>query len=263
MKFGVFKDSIEDALSDFDKMLLNRYRDGEILDIFNYYEDNGHVDAVNVACDEISFCDINLRVDAADAHETDYDNVVMLHSKMKSMPRSFMSRPEFWALMCHENFSDYIRYRSETAPEKYTEETIRRDYFCQISSGVRRSLITNPLSRLWWAGELLCDPDRLGDEYHFVRIFTKNAFNSNMMLLASSTAPNNPTIARGILDAIEQWLMDTHTDVLRRKDLVACTKYLNSIGAVRMVDTLTRAEIKELCYSRIEKANEEDQIGQL
>ena len=62
----------------------------------------------------------------------------------------------------------------------------------------------------------------------------------------------------GLLDAVETFKADRQLEDVGRRHFVPCTKYLNSIGAVRMIDTLSRNEIKNLCLNVLERAFESD-----
>lgn len=210
---------------------------------------DGCVDTLNVDCEEFSF-DIALQMNAEDPRVTDFDNVVGLHSKWSALPPAIAARPNFWAWEAHKDFSDYIHNRSELQDRKYAEDDVLRYFFCRVKDGnVRRALVVHPLARLWWTGHLLRDDSRPEDPYHFVRLFTSSAFNSKILLLASSTAVNNHENAMGILDAVEQFKADRSLKDVTRDEILACTKYLNSIGAVRMVDTLGRQRLKDICYA--------------
>jgi hypothetical protein len=169
---------------------------------------------------------------------------------MKELPPAIAANHQFWAWECHMFFSDYIHNRSETERTKYVEVDVLRDFFCRIATGQRRALVANPLSRLWWTGRLLRD-EEAEEPYHYVRYFTSSAFNSKILLFASSTAASNHEVAMGMMDAIESFKVANGLADISRREILACTKYLNSIGAVRMIDTLSRKEIRDICLGRM------------
>ena len=251
MKVGVFNDKIEEVLAVLNKeLLIPYYRNGDVAELAQSLDDKGFVDTLNVNCPEFSL-NFELKIDEDDPHSTDYDNVVTLHTAMKDLPPSVAANQQFWAWEAHIDFSDYIHNRSQVERSKYDEDDVLRDFFCRIATGQRRALVTNPLSRLWWAGQLLMDDERPDDPYHFVRIFTSSAFNSKILLFASSTAPSNHEIAMGIMDAVESFKIERGLADITRDEILPCTKYLNSIGAVRMVDALSRQEIRDICLKRM------------
>jgi hypothetical protein len=154
--------------------------------------------------------------------------------------------------------ADYVMYRSETDRKRYDERSVLRDFFCRSrTEQPRRMLVVNLLSRLWWTGRLIYD-DQNENPYHFIDLFTKSAYNSKILLLASSTASSNHKIFMGLLDAVEQYKIEQNLDDVTRGHFVPCTKYLNAIGGVRMVDTLSRNEIKKICLNVLEKQDSND-----
>ena len=99
--------------------------------------------------------------------------------------------------------------------------------------------------------------DKNDDPYHFVDLLTKSAYNSKILLLASSTASSNHEIFMGLLDAVKLFKENNNLDDVNRTHFVPCTKHLNAIGAVRMIDTLTRTEIKDICLDVLYRESEE------
>ena len=253
MQIKAFNDKIEEQLTVLGKKFLGLYyRTGDIKKLAQYFDEKGCVDTLTVDCPEFSL-DFDLKTDEADSHSTDYENVVTVHSEMKDLPPAVAANPQFWAWEAHRHFADYIHNRSEKERSDYTEVTVLRDFFCRTSTGgTRRSLVTNPLSRLWWCGRLLRDDANAEDPYHFVRHFTSSAFNSKILLFASSTAASNHEIAMGMMDAIDKYKTENGLADVTRHEILACTRHLNSIGAVRMIDTLGREAITEICYKVLE-----------
>lgn len=251
MKVGAFNDKIEEQLTQLKNELLDRYyRKGDVWELAKQFEKSGCVQTLNVDCPEFSLV-FDLKTDASDPHSTDYENVVTLHSVMRDLPPAVAANPQFWAWEAHQ-FPDYVHNRSEAERENYSEDDVRRDFFCRTETGPRRSLVTNPVSRLWWCGRLLRDDANAEDPYHFVRHFTSSAFNSKILLFASSTAASNHEIAMGMMDAIDRHKAERGLADVTRHEILACTRHLNSIGAVRMIDTLGREAIAEICRKVLE-----------
>ena len=248
MQVGAFNDKIEEQLAVLKKeFLVPYYRNGDVERLAQRFDESGCVDTLNIDCPEFSL-DFDLKMSESNPHSTDYENIVNLHSAMKNLPPVVAANPQFWAWEAHRDFADYVHNRSETERSHYTEVDVLRDFFCRTTTGSRRSLVANPLSRLWWAGRLLFDDENDADPYHFLRHFTNTAFNSKILLFASSTAASNHEIAMGMMDAVDKYAIDNGLAGAARNEILACTTYLNSIGAVRMIDTLGRTAIGELCY---------------
>lgn len=254
MQLGAFNMKIEEQLAVLKRdLLIPYYRKGDVASLAEYFEGKGCVDTLNVGCPDFSF-DFDLQMNEEDPHSTDYVNIVTLYTEMKDLPPSIAAKPQFWAWEAHQDFSDYIHNRSETERSKYTEVDVLRDFFCRIATGgTRRALVAHPLARLWWTGRLLYDEENLFDPYHYVKYFTSSAFNSKILLFASSTAASNHEIAMGMMQAIDSFKNERQLPDVTRHEILACTTHLNSIGAVRMIDTLSRKEICEICLSQLNR----------
>ena len=250
MNINVFNLKINDVLTTLKGSLLQSYRKGDIDDLFNYFDEQKAISTLNVDCPEM---DINLDLDTGldNPHDTDYENVKRLYERLKDLPPNIAAKPEFWGCYAHAYHADYVVYRSEVERENYTEQTVLRDFFCRSGKEQpRRMLVVNLLSRLWWTGRLMYD-DENEDPYHFVRHFTNSAYNSKIVLFASSTAASNHEVAMGMMDAIDFFKIERGMVDITRREILACTKFLNSIGAVRMIDTLSRQEIRNICLNRM------------
>lgn len=256
MKVRTFNDKIEEQVTILEKELLEPYyRKGNVKELAQRFDEAECVDTLIVDCPDFSL-DFKLKTDEHDPHSTDYENVVTLHTAMKNLPPAIAANPNFWAWEAHDSFSEYIHNRSEKKRTLYNETSVLRDFFCRIETGVIRSLVVNPLSRLWWAGHLLYDNENTTDPYHFLRLFTSSAFNSKLVQVASSAVARNHEITMGMMDAIEKFkTVNGILDITRKDEIfVKCTRHLNSIGAVRMIDTLGRNTICEICYNELSRA---------
>ena len=72
-----------------------------------------------------------------------------------------------------------------------------------------------------------------------------------MVLLSSSNMTSNPTVVHGVLDCL--LYRKEHGDNIERYHFVNALKYLNSLGGVMLLDTLSRAEIAELANKQLNK----------
>lgn len=256
MKISAFNLKMNDELASLKKNLLPIYRTGDIEDLFEYFDGKGLIATLNIDCSDFDY-NIDLDMGSEDCHATDSENVKRLYEGLKALPPSIASKPEFWGSYIHSHMYDYVVYRSETERKKYDERSILRDFFCRSrTEQPRRMLVVNLLSRLWWTGRMIYD-DKNDAPYHFVDLLTKSAYNSKILLLASSTASSNHEIFMGLLDAVKQFKENNNLDDVNRTHFVPCTKHLNAIGAVRMIDTLTRTEIKDICLDVLYRESEE------
>ena len=256
MQISTFNLKMNDELASLKKNLLPIYRSGNIEDLFEYFDSKGLITTLKVDCPDLEL-NIDLDMSSDDSHDTDGENVKRLYEGLKALPPNIAAKPEFWGSYIHSFMYEYVVYRSETKRECYDERSILRDFFCRsMTEQPRRMLVVNLLSRLWWTGRMIYD-DKNKDPYHFVDLLTKSAYNSKILLLASSTASSNHEIFMGLLDAVKQFKENNNLDDVNRTHFVPCTKHLNAIGAVRMIDTLTRTEIKDICLDVLYRESEE------
>lgn len=229
---------------------LNIYRQGKAEDLIEVELSS---DEIAVDCEEIDFGKISdaLRCDGNKSDYKDAENVEILHGMMKDLPASVAAKSNMWAYYAHAYFADYVRYRSECAGNE-SVESVGKDYFCSPTQGrdIRRTLLVNPLSRLWWVGRLLRDESQQ-DPYHYVKLIRPSEFASFVMLLGSTTAVSNPTIAHAIFGALETWKKLDGEHEISRQQLVACTKYLNRVGAIKMIDMLSTDELRKMLVEKL------------
>ena len=257
MQISTFNLKMNDELASLKQNLLPTYRSGDVEGLFEYFDEKGLVSTLNVDCPEFEY-NIELDMGNEDPHATDGENVKRLYEGLKSLPPSIAAKPDFWGAHVHSYMYDYVIYRSETERKNYDERSVLRDFFCRSrKERPQRMLVVNLLSRLWWTGRLIYD-DKNEDPYHFVDLLTKSAYNSKIVLLASSTASSNHEIFMGLLDAVEQFKVEHQLADVTRGYFVPCTKHLNSIGGVRMIDTLSRGEIKDICLDVLNHESGED-----
>ena len=208
-------------------------------------------------------------LDPSDDPAADTRNIAAFHGALRMLPPALASTTGFWAWLVHNHYWKYVSQRAEDASwaeppagggkKDSLEKTIRRDFFCQDDTK-GKSLLANPLSRLWWAGRLIRDDANAGAPYAFAKLLAESgegSFSSLILLFASSAAPRNHAVSMGIFSALQEW-NDTHDNCFFgqrsiRNSLINCTAYLNQIGALRMVDLLSREEIKDILLQQLEK----------
>ena len=73
---------------------------------------------------------------------------------------------------------------------------------------------------------------------------TRGAFSSTILLFSSSNFTANKNLSLGILDSIKK--RSDAGERIERKHFVDSTKYLNQMGAVTILDTLSREKTTDL-----------------
>ena len=235
----------QDAINDI-KVNFSKYKkhfQDETNDWFiNEFKKNGWLKDSKIHCDEI-----NLNFDE-DFNISDRRNVEILYSAMKNLSPAHASDERLWAGLLFGKLWKFVRYRRAAELASGDEQDIKNTFF--FMRGTRRSCFVNFCSRLWWAGYLLCEP---ASEDHSAELdlVCGRAFASNMLLLSSSNMTSNRHVLHGALDCL--LYRQTHGDTIERYHFVNSLKYLNSLGGVMLLDTLSRIEIAQLVNRQLNK----------
>lgn len=176
-----------------------------------------------------------------DFNESDYKNIIILFSALKNLPLTIAVDERLWAGLAHGQFWDYIQYRRRLNIQSNKDQDIKNSFF--FTRGIKRSAHINCLSRLWWAGHLTYDSNR-NNPFELTRLLCEGAFASTIMLLSSSNFTANNELCLGLLSSIKK--LENEGVEIKREHFVESTKYLNSMGAVTILDCLTREEVENL-----------------
>lgn len=268
MKLSLFND---EKLSDF--LNSTRFREaifplylqeneGEIL--ANLRSEPGLVDEREIPVD-FELPSANLLQTEADHHSTrkcDFDNIKRIYSALKNLPLALAAKPEFWGYLIHKCFFRYILKRSQVAKTRnaWSRKDVLRDFYCTSDKETpKRCIAMNPLARLWWAGRFSYDEQcDSRDPFLLARTLTDGEeFNSLMLLLCSSVQISHDAVVKGLLSAIRQWKESHGIRSVRPLAVEYGIKYLNSIGALRMIDSLTREEVSDLLIKNYQRNESE------
>lgn len=185
--------------------------------------------------------DFDLDMSAALPEETDATNVRRLYGAMRSLSPVVASDERLWTGLSHGYFWDYVQYRQRSAIATKKPERIGSSFF--FTNGHRRSLYVHCLSRLWWAGYMTYDA-QARDPFALTDVLTKHAFASTVMLFSSSNMTSNRDICLGVLGAIKK--RQDMGEKIERKHFVGSLRYLNNMGALTVLDMLSREDIEEI-----------------
>lgn len=170
---------------------------------------------------------------------TDYNNVKIMYSNLKNISNSQAADERFWVGLSHSYFWEFLNYRCKIDKTKITKDKILNNYF--FKQGQKRSLILNPLSRLWWVGKLIYDENNK-DPYYALE-YLKTDFPTKVLSLFSSNYTNNPEIARAVLVALAE--LEKEHGKIERKKFLAVLRYVNMLGGIIILDFLSQDELKE------------------
>ena len=150
--------------------------------------------------------------------------------------------------MLFSQFWKYVKYRRNSELNSGVEKDILNTFF--FRHGTKKSCFLNCMSRLWWTGYLLYDKYSV-NYYKAVDLICESAYASNIILLSSNNFMANKEITLEIMDCLlERKQRGEH---ICRYHYVESNKYLNCIGAISLLDTLSREEVKVIVDNYLKK----------
>ncbi len=176
-----------------------------------------------------------------DFNISDTRNVKIIYDALKDLKPANALDERLWAGMLFSQFWSFVKYRRKKELDSLDEKDVLNSFF--FRHGTKRSCFVNCLSRLWWTGYLLYDKDNV-DHYKAVDLVCESAYASTIILISSNNFIANKKITMGIMDC----LLDRKQkgEKIIRRHYVESNKYLNCIGSVSLLDTLSREEVKEI-----------------
>ena len=185
--------------------------------------------------------DFDLNMSAVAPENTDTDNVRRLYGAMRGLSPVVAADERLWTGLSHGYFWDYVQYRQHDAIASGDPKRVATSFF--FTNGHRRSLFVHCLSRLWWAGYLTYD-EKAKDPFALTDVVTQQACASTIMLISSSNMTSNKDICLGVLTSIKKRPLTG--EAIQRKHFVGPLRYLNNMGALTVLDMLSREEITEI-----------------
>lgn len=184
----------------------------------------------------------------SDFNISDAANIRNVFASMRSLPTAAASDERLWAGLAFSDMWGYVQYRRAEELADGSEKAKMSSFL--FIYGPRRSSHIHCLSRLWWAGHMLYDPER-DDPYELCDYFASRAFPSRMLLFTSSNFVSNPNLARGIVEAHLARHKDGKPD--SRYPFSDLNKYLNKVGGITILDSFSRKEIFDIATSFLDE----------
>lgn len=235
----------QDGIDDI-KMNFAKYKN-HFLDPTNYwfiktFEENGWLKESKFQFDEVTLCkneDFNI---------SDRRNIEILYSGLQRLSPALASDERIWAGLLFDVFWDFVQYRRKSELMSGNEQDIKNSFF--FMRGIKRSCFINCLSRLWWTGYLIYDKES-PNHFSAADFLCDGAFASTILLFSSSNFTANKNIALGILDCIAE--RKAKGEKIGRYHYVEANKYLNNLGGVMLLDSISRDEVHSIVDNHLNK----------
>lgn len=160
---------------------------------------------------------------------------------------------KIWVALAHTDYLDYqmgIFNSQITNPDNKKREESSLKSRTIFVNGAKRSLAIHNLSILWWLAYYFRDNQNIENPYHLIDFFVSTPYRGNAVALLSSNIISNKEIALGILEAVKI-LIEEEGMVVNRFPYSEAGKILNEVGGVRILDTLTREEVKDILIKNL------------
>lgn len=160
---------------------------------------------------------------------------------------------KIWVALAHTDYLDYqmgIFNSQITNPDNKKREESSLKSRTIFVNGAKRSLAIHNLSILWWLAYYFRDDQNIENPYHLIDFFVSTPYRGNAVALLSSNIISNKEIALGILEAVKV-LIEEEGMVVNRFPYSEAGKILNEVGGVRILDTLTREEVKAILIKNL------------
>lgn len=159
---------------------------------------------------------------------------------------------KIWVALAHTDYIDYQMgiFNSQIANpnNKKREESSLKSRTIFVN-GAKRSLAIHNLAILWWLAYYFRDDQNIEAPYHLIDFFVSTPYRGNAVALLSSNIISNKEIALGILEAVKVLIEEGM--VVNRYPYSEAGKILNEVGGVRILDTLTREEVKAILIKNL------------
>lgn len=176
------------------------------------------------------------------------NNTKNTYEALKFLTPAQASREEFWFTMINTVYLDYLLdYLKTVSNSKNFNEKIKNSIFYN-SSNIRAQVIQR-ISRYWWLGYKTYDEKNTSNPYWLTEYFFEYDGSSKIISFFSSNLTNNKDIALGIIEGIKN--RDDKV-INNRWTYLTMNKYFNAMGGVRILDIMTREEIKEETMKHID-----------
>lgn len=184
----------------------------------------------------------------SDSPDSVKQNIRILRESLKHLTISEAENEKLWVALENTYYLDYHLDQLSLIKGNMRKSSIKaRTVFTR---GNKRSLLINNLSLLWWVGYYTYDDSNPINPFLYTDYFVDGSYRGNSVGFLSSNIISNKEIILGTLEAIKK-LTESKRMIENRYSYTNSNKILNQIGGVRILDTLTRTEVKEIILNNL------------
>ena len=179
----------------------------------------------------------------------DFDNCKILYSRLSFLTPRQAADERFWAGLCHGTFYGYVRrrwgYDKGIDPSADTAKIItgiKNRFF--FSGGARQRLLTNTLSKYWWARKIFSSDDLnvLGATDFYTKIFS----------IMTRSFIGNEKLRGGFMKFLRHF-KDRGITLNINNHVRPAMSELNKRGGAVVLDCLSEDEVAAIMIEHVEK----------
>lgn len=203
--------------------------------------------------------DIEYEYEPLEVEPKEYDaeivrrNIRRVWESLKILTPVQAEMEKIWVALAHTDYLEYqlgiFNSQIANSNNKKREESSLKSRTIFIN-GAKRSLAIHNLAILWWLAYYFRDDQNIEAPYHLIDFFVSTPYRGNAVALLSSNIISNKEIALGILEAVKVLIAEEGM-VVNRFPYSEAGKILNEVGGVRILDTLTREEVKAILIKNL------------
>lgn len=192
--------------------------------------------------------DFSLDISEDKSFLTDAENARRIYGNLYFLSDSQASDERLWIGLCLGPFWNYVKYRWDIDRKCTVEHLKEHVFFKKEKESMRRCLMRNAISRLWWIGRLTYDENR-SDPWELTKFVCE--YSDHNMHIMERNSSHNPSIIRPFLNA----LIDARAEgFLINTDAVGeLAKYLNLLGGIYILDCLPKQRIYDKILAKARK----------
>lgn len=235
--YYVSDEFLEKFRIEFNQKYLNYYKKLDYDSIKQIFDEPG----VLIESDfEFDFTPLNLEGNTI-------DNIKIIWESLKNLSPAVAANEKLWVALENTYYLDYHLNDFRTSSGKLKDENYKaRTIFTRSK---KRSLMMNNLSILWWVAYYTYDKKQ-DNPYYYTEFFVRNQYRGDAIAFFSSNILSNKEMVFGILDALIE-LEQKNIIKINRYAFTNSNKILNQIGGVRIIDMLSREEIKKIIIDNL------------
>lgn len=182
------------------------------------------------------------------------ENAKILHQSLGHISASQAAMEKVWVALLNTHYIDYHLHviRQMQGRKEVNQQIWDRTFLTGPIHGEKRRQLMNNLSLLWWISHYTYDASDSINPYAMMEFFMSTPYRGNSIAFFSSNIHGNKKITLGILDGIKQ-LVENEVIAVNRYAYSNSSKIINMIAGVRLVDLMTREEIRDAIIEELPK----------